>query len=66
LKINLIEFKARGLKSDEFKSAGLHDNRAVEPWKTINHFSICLTIWENHENLEEVWRTFLTARVKTV
>jgi hypothetical protein len=52
LKFNLVNFKAKWLKSDEFKSAGLHTNRAVETWIPGNHLSICLTTWENKENLD--------------
>jgi len=56
LKIHTLDFKARGLKSDEFKT---------ETWKPSNNLSICLTTWENHENLEEeVWSKFLRASVQ--
>jgi len=55
-----------GLTSDEFKSAGLHENQAVETLKRGNHLGICLTSWENHETLDDVCRIFLRTRVKTV
>ena len=62
----MVDFKAMGLTSDEFKSAGLHENQAVETLKRGNHLGICLTSWENHETLDDVCRIFLRTRVKTV
>jgi len=54
-KNNLVCFKARGVNSDEFKSAGLHEKQAEATWDFGNHLGMCLGTQGNEGKPMSIW-----------